>query len=231
MVINDMAGAMLLRPVRRLRARRGSDHHEARALSKLRGNRPYTSRRSNNYNALPLILTGGLRDSQAIKQPLPGRQRCQWQRRRLCKIQAPRLVPYNSFVYEMELAIAAGTVNAARVIHFVPGLKECTVRPNLLDHSCHVPAKNAGRGFHLIFGSTNFGIDGVDRNSFDVHQEISPARNGFFNFNIKQAFWIFDGKVTIQSDGFHEQLPFFKTLICLHRFSSASSQNSVYNLV
>ena len=96
--------------------------------------------------------------------------------------------------------VAARAGDVARVPHFISRFESGDARPNGFDDPAGVPPENA-RLVQSVFGNArmDFGVDRVNRDGFDLHQQIVLAglwhRRGDFNERC--------GIFRVNGDGFH----------------------------
>ena len=86
-----------------------------------------------------------------------------------------RLSPDDALVDEMELAVRAGARDVAGVVHLVARLEQRHFGTDGFDGAGGVPAEDARRG---RLGFPLLGVDRVDRDRFDLHQEVAPGGRG-----------------------------------------------------
>ena len=81
----------------------------------------------------------------------------------------------DTLIDHMQFAVAARAGDGASVENLVASLEQRHLAANCLDHAGHVPAQHfRGPVFrrHIL---PHLGVDRVDRNGFDLHQQVARA--------------------------------------------------------
>ena len=141
-VVDDMVGAHVLRPLHGLWPGGGRDDRQIGQLPRqLNGDRADASSAAEDQDR-PRRARNGLRDVEAVKHRLPGRDRRQGQSRRRSEIERARLAADDPLVDQMKLHVRALAADAAGVEHFIARLEELRLAPGLRNHSGGVVADN-----------------------------------------------------------------------------------------
>ena len=166
-VVDDMIRTQFLDPLLAFSPGGGTDHRQLGKLAgKLDQDGTHPAGSADHQQALPLASL--LCNAQAVEQQLPSGDGGQRQRRSISVIQTTGLVPDDTLVNYMQLAVAARAVDGAGVEHFVAGPEQRHFRAHLAHNPDSVPAK------HLwLLAATAcpyFRIDRVYRNGLDLDQ-------------------------------------------------------------
>ncbi|MNI84998.1 hypothetical protein D3C73_1419530 [compost metagenome] len=107
----------------------------------------------------------------------------------------------------MQLAVTPSAGNGAGVEHLVAGLEQAHFTANGLDHAGHVPTQHFGRTDFWLDVLTDLGIDRVDRDGFDFHQQVTGASDRLRQVDVLQGVFIADRQRGVVGNGFHGRLP------------------------
>ncbi len=95
----------------------------------------------------------------------------------------------DSLVHHMQLAIAAGTGDGASVVHLVASLERGHFAADGLDHTGHVPTQYLCRASFRLDVLANLGVHRVNRDGFDLHQQVARAGDRFWQLDVLQGFF------------------------------------------
>jgi hypothetical protein len=76
-------------------------------------------------------------------------------------------------------------------------------RSDLYNNAGHVSPEDLRYRFYQVSGGAVFDIDGVDGHRFDLDQQVAPRRGGLLYLQVKQAFCMFNGQITVEANSFH----------------------------
>ncbi|MNN75601.1 hypothetical protein D3C81_1919170 [compost metagenome] len=112
----------------------------------------------------------------------------------------------DALVHHMQLAVAARTRDGAGVIHLVAGLEQCHLTAHRLDHTGHIPTQHLGRATFGLDVLAHLGVDRVDRDGFDFHQQVAGAGDRLRQFDVLQSLVVTDRQRGVVGNGFHGRL-------------------------
>ncbi|MNV14372.1 hypothetical protein D3C71_1050540 [compost metagenome] len=107
-------------------------------------------------------------------------------------------------IHHMQFAVAASAGNGAGVEHFVPSLEQGHFTADGLDHTGHVPAQHFGGATFRLDVLADLGIHRVDRNGFDLYQQVARPGDRFRQFDVLQGFFVADRQGRVIGNGFHQ---------------------------
>jgi hypothetical protein len=101
------------------------------------------------------------------------------------------------------LRVAARARDVAGVIDRVAGRERRDRGTDRFHDTGRVVAEHFRLRLDLRLGRADFGIDRIDRNGFDAHEQVVRAGNRFRQFDVDQRLRIVDRQVAGQGNGFH----------------------------
>ncbi len=153
--------------------------------------RTHTASSADDQQALAFILFA-FTYLQALEQQLPGGDGGQRQRGGIAETQAFGHVADDAFIHCVQFAVAARAYQGAGVKHLVTGFEQRHFAADGLDHTGHVPAQHLGGAIFRGDVLAHLGVHRVDRDCFDLHQQVAWAGDGLWQFDVLQGFWIVD---------------------------------------
>src|ERR1700722_355377 len=177
LVVDDMMGAHVLRPLHGFGARRSRyDRKIGQLPRELNGDRTLASAAAKDQDRAR-CAGDGFRDIEPVEHRLPSRDRGQRQSRGAGEIERARLSADDPFVDQMELHVRAWASDAAGVEHFVSRLEKPRLPPGFDDHSGGVIANDLdvvrfarrtgpSAARHLV-------VDGIDRDRAHLDEKVA----------------------------------------------------------
>ncbi|MNW68196.1 hypothetical protein D3C74_469110 [compost metagenome] len=95
----------------------------------------------------------------------------------------------------MILTVSTRTLNAAGIIDLVTRSEYCAILTDLFYHTCYVPSEHPRGFFHPVFRRTYFDVYRINRNRFNLYQNVFSCRDRLFQLHINQALRIIDWQV------------------------------------
>ena len=133
LVVDDMMGAHVLRPLHGFGPRRGRHDRKIGQLPRqLNGDRTDPAGAAEDQDRARRAWNG-FRHIEPVEHRFPSGDRGQGQSRRCGEIERPRLAADDPFVDKVELHVRAWAADAAGVEHFVARLEEACLAPGLHD--------------------------------------------------------------------------------------------------
>ena len=199
----------MLDPVGRFRARRRADDGDACQLPRqLHQHGTDAAGRADHEQRLArqALVAAEL---QAVEQQFPGCNGRERQGGGRSEIEAGRHVADDALVDQLKFAVAAGTVDGARVPDFISYLEQGDVGADGRDDASRIPAQHFRLAFFRRAVLAHLGVDGIDGNGLDGDEQVAPRGDGHGQLDVEQGVGIGDGQAVAVGDGFHV-LPLLK---------------------